>query len=54
LFLRQATRNEITPLTDRKDIWQCLLATLIRPVLAERVGRVGANREGGEVLCDEV
>lgn len=23
-------------------------------VVAERVGRVGANRQGGEVLCDEV
>jgi MoaA/NifB/PqqE/SkfB family radical SAM enzyme len=30
LFLQQAPRNEITPLTDRKDIWQRLLATLIR------------------------
>ena len=30
LFLQQAPRNEITPLTDRKEIWQRLLATLIR------------------------
>lgn len=30
LFLRQAPRNEITPLTDRKEIWRRLLATLIR------------------------
>jgi MoaA/NifB/PqqE/SkfB family radical SAM enzyme len=33
LFLKQATVNEITPLTDRKAIWRRLLATLIRPVV---------------------
>ena len=26
-------RNEIVPLTDRKEIWQRLLATLIRPMV---------------------
>jgi hypothetical protein len=30
LFLNQAERNEIVPLTDRKQIWRRLLATLIR------------------------
>jgi len=30
LFLQQDTRNEIVPLTDRKEIWRRLLATLIR------------------------
>ena len=33
LFLQQDTRNEIAPLTDRKEIWQRLLATLIRPMV---------------------
>ena len=33
LFLQQDTHNEITPLTDRKEIWQRLLATLIRPMV---------------------
>ena len=33
LFLQQDTRNEITPLTDRKEIWRRLLATLIRPMV---------------------
>ena len=33
LFLHQDTRNEIVPLTDRKEIWQRLLATLIRPMV---------------------
>jgi hypothetical protein len=33
LFLHQDTRNEIAPLTDRKEIWQRLLATLIRPMV---------------------
>jgi MoaA/NifB/PqqE/SkfB family radical SAM enzyme len=33
LFLHQAPRNEITPLTNRKDIWRRLLATLIRPMV---------------------
>jgi MoaA/NifB/PqqE/SkfB family radical SAM enzyme len=33
LFLEQATGNEIVPLSDRKLMWQRLLATLIRPLV---------------------
>ncbi len=33
LFLHQDARNAITPLTDRKGIWNRLLATLIRPMV---------------------
>jgi energy-coupling factor transporter ATP-binding protein EcfA2 len=33
LFLQQDTRNEIVPLTDRKEIWKRLLATLIKPMV---------------------
>ncbi len=33
LFLKQDTRNEITPLTDRNEIFRKLLATLIRPMV---------------------
>ena len=33
LFLQQDTRNEITPLTDRKEIWKRLLATLIKSMV---------------------
>ena len=33
LFLQQDTRNEIVPLTDRKEIWRRLLATLIKPMV---------------------
>ena len=33
LFLQQDARNEIAPLTDRKEIWRRLLATLIRPMV---------------------
>jgi MoaA/NifB/PqqE/SkfB family radical SAM enzyme len=33
LFLEQSADNEIVPLTDRKLIWQRLLATLIRPMV---------------------
>jgi MoaA/NifB/PqqE/SkfB family radical SAM enzyme len=33
LFLQQAPRNEITPLINRKEIWQRLLATLIRSMV---------------------
>jgi len=33
LFLQQDSRNEIAPLTDRKEIWRRLLATLIRPMV---------------------
>jgi hypothetical protein len=33
LFLRQDTRNELVPLTDRKAIWRRLLATLIKPMV---------------------
>ena len=33
LFLRQDTCNEIVSLTDRRDIWKRLLATLIRPMV---------------------
>jgi MoaA/NifB/PqqE/SkfB family radical SAM enzyme len=33
LFLHQGSRNEITPLTDRKEIWRRLLATLIKPMV---------------------
>jgi MoaA/NifB/PqqE/SkfB family radical SAM enzyme len=32
LFLHQEACNEIRPLTDRKEIWRHLLATLIRPM----------------------
>jgi hypothetical protein len=33
LFLRQDTHNVIVPLTDRKEIWRRLLATLIKPMV---------------------
>ena len=33
LFLEQHEHNEIVPLTDRKQIWQRLLATLIKPMV---------------------
>ena len=33
LFLEQSPQNEIVPLTDRKLVWQRLLATLIRPMV---------------------
>jgi hypothetical protein len=33
LFLQKDTRNQITPLTDRKEIWKRLLATLIKPMV---------------------
>jgi hypothetical protein len=33
LFLQQDTRNEIVPLTDRKEVWRRLLATLIKPMV---------------------
>jgi hypothetical protein len=33
LFLQQDTRNKITALTDRKDIWKYLLATLIKAMV---------------------
>jgi MoaA/NifB/PqqE/SkfB family radical SAM enzyme len=33
LFLHQDTRNEIVRLTDRKEIWRRLLATLIKPMV---------------------
>jgi MoaA/NifB/PqqE/SkfB family radical SAM enzyme len=33
LFLEQASENEIVRLRDRKEIWQRLLATLIRPMV---------------------
>jgi MoaA/NifB/PqqE/SkfB family radical SAM enzyme len=33
LFLEQAPRNEIVPLSDRRQIWQRLLATLIKPMV---------------------
>lgn len=33
LFLEQSARNELVPLTDRKAVWQRLLATLIRPLV---------------------
>ncbi len=33
LFLQKDTRNEITPLTGRKEIWKRLLATLIKPMV---------------------
>jgi len=33
LFLQQDTANEITPLTDRKEIWKRLLATLIKSMV---------------------
>ena len=33
LFLEQSRSNEIVPLTDRKLVWQRLLATLIRPMV---------------------
>ena len=33
LFLQQADENAIIPLTDRKEIWRRLLATLIKPMV---------------------
>jgi len=33
LFLKQDARNEITPLTDRNEVFRRLLATLIRPMV---------------------
>jgi MoaA/NifB/PqqE/SkfB family radical SAM enzyme len=33
LFLHQDSRNAITPLTDRKEIWKLLLGTLIKPMV---------------------
>jgi hypothetical protein len=36
LFLQQDTRNEIVPLTDRKEIWRRLLATLIKPMVTAK------------------
>ena len=33
MFLQQNTRNEIVPLTDRKEIWKRLLATLIKAMV---------------------
>lgn len=33
LFLEQSPENQLVPLTDRKQVWQRLLATLIRPVV---------------------
>jgi len=33
LFLEQDTRNELVPLADAREIWQRLLATLIRPMV---------------------
>jgi MoaA/NifB/PqqE/SkfB family radical SAM enzyme len=33
LFLQQSERNEIIRLTDRKEIWKRLLATLIKPMV---------------------
>jgi MoaA/NifB/PqqE/SkfB family radical SAM enzyme len=33
LFLQQAQDNEIVPLTNRKEIWKRLLATLIKPMV---------------------
>jgi hypothetical protein len=32
LFLRKDTRNTIAPLTDRREIWKGLLATLVKPL----------------------
>jgi len=33
LFLEQAADNEVVPLTDRREVWKRLLATLIRPLV---------------------
>ncbi len=33
LFLQQDTRNEVVPMTDRKEIWKRLLSTLIKPMV---------------------
>ena len=33
LFLQQADENAIIPLTNRKEIWRRLLATLIKPMV---------------------
>jgi len=33
IFLQQADQNAIKPLTDRKEIWRRLLATLIKPMV---------------------
>ena len=59
LFLQQDTRNEIVPLTDRKEIWQRLLATLIRPMVTaewwqKELDVLERDRERGAVLHDEV
>ncbi len=35
MFLQQDTTNRLTPLTDRREIWKRLLATLIRPMVTE-------------------
>ena len=35
LFLEQAAKNEIVPLTDRKLVWRRLLATLIRAAVSD-------------------
>jgi len=33
LFLEQAAHNRLVPLTDRKQIWRRLLATIIKPMV---------------------
>jgi hypothetical protein len=33
LFLEQSSKNEIVPLTDRKEVWRRVLVTLIKPLV---------------------
>lgn len=52
LFLEQSSENRLVPLDDRKQVWQRLLATLIRPlVTAEWMHR---SMDVLERLVDEV
>jgi MoaA/NifB/PqqE/SkfB family radical SAM enzyme len=52
LFLHQDSRNAITPLTDRKEIWKRLLATLIKPMVTAEWWR--KELDVLERLVDEV
>jgi hypothetical protein len=52
LFLKQDTCNGIVPLTNRKPVWQALLATLIKPMVTAEWWR--KELEVLERLVDEV
>ena len=57
LFLEQAERNEIVPLVDRKEIWQRLLSTLIKPMVTADWWHKEMNvleQIVDEVLCFEM